>query len=126
MTPLHSVVVSCVDDALLAAHLKRTTKWLQKCGCQGDGVARDQTRHVPLDVYHDPAPKELERARNVLLTVISGAENYLKDWPEHPVLNQVPFLLCTHTHTRARARTRTHTHTPGSTPAYMQYGNISH
>ena len=88
------------------------TKWLQKCGPHGNGVAKEQTRDVSLNVYHDPAPQELGRAREVLLAVISGAEKYLKDWPEHPVLNQVQCLLHTYTHTRARvhAHTRTHTH----------------
>lgn len=95
-----STVVSSLDDALLAAHLKRTAKWLQKCG-HGNSIARTQAKGVSLNVYHDPAPQELRRARDVLLTVMSGAEKYLKEWPEHPVLNQVQFVLSvTYVHTR--------------------------
>ena len=104
MTSFCSIVVSSLDDALLAAHLKRTAKWLQKCDHGGNGIARTQTKGVTLNVYHDPAPQELRRARDVLLAVMSGAEKYLKEWPEHPVLNQVQFILsvaCMHTRTHA-------------------------
>ena len=98
--------MSSLDDALLAAHLKRTAKWLQKCGHGGNGIARTQAKGVSLNVYHDPAPQELRRTRDVLLAVMSGAEKYLKEWPEHPVLNQVQFVLSV-----ANMHTRTHTHT---------------
>ena len=113
--------MSSADEALLAAHLKMATKWLQKCGPHGNSVAREQTRDVSLNVYHDPAPQELGRARDVLLAVISGAEKYLKDWPEHPVLNQVQCLLHTYTHTHARAcmHTHAHIHTHAHTHARM-------
>ena len=101
--------MSTLDDALLAAHLKRTAKWLQKCGHGRSSIARTQARGVSLNVYHDPAPQELRRARVVLLAVMFGAEKYLKEWPEHPVLNQVQFVLSVaYVHTRTHAHTHIH------------------
>ena len=93
---------------MIEAHLMKTLKILRlNTGCHGDGAVSSKNS-VMLNVYEDFYPKEYAKAKLIIEAIVKTSNVYLQQWPDHPVLNQVPFirntLLCivfiiyTHSH----------------------------
>ena len=45
------------------------------------------------DIYHDPVIHEAKRALPLLLSLVERVEQVLIEWPDYPVLLQVPSHL---------------------------------